>query len=178
MKIFGVEDLYKKLFFPELESRRIEKDYSNTTNITLCSKCGGACCKMCGCHFSPDDFEDLSFEGLKKELLKGYISIDYVDEEIIYSDIGVYILRTRNQGAPIVDMGFRNDTPCILLTEEGCKLDYEKRPTGGKLLIPDSNFKCFSRYNIRDCCYEWKPYKNVLYKLTEFFEKKDISCSL
>ena len=77
MKIFGVEDLYKKLFFPELESRRIEKDYSNTTNITLCSKCGGACCKMCGCHFSPDDFEDLSFEGLKKELLKGYISIDY-----------------------------------------------------------------------------------------------------
>lgn len=178
--------LYEKLFFPTLKYRSIEKDYdiSKNVNSSVCAECGGACCKMCGCHFSPDDFEDISFESLKKEIEKGYISIDCVDGEVIYSDIDVYILRIRNQEAPIVDMGYRPRRPCILLTEQGCKFDYEHRPSGGKLLIPDttSSFdhqnRCNSKYSIADCCYEWKPHQKVLYQLAEYFEKKDIPCSL
>ena len=46
-------------------------------NLEICSKCKGFCCKRMGCHFSPDDFKDLTFDGLKKEIDKGYISIDW-----------------------------------------------------------------------------------------------------
>lgn len=182
-----ISDMTEQLLFPTLEYRSIKKDYdiSKNVNSSVCAECGGACCKCCGCHFSPDDFEDTSFEGLKKEIEKGYISIDYVDGEMIYSSNSVYILRIRNQNAPIVDTGFKRRTPCILLTETGCKLDYEHRPTGGKLLIPStvSSFchelaTCHSKYDIEDCCYEWLPHKKVLYQLVEYFKCQDIPCSL
>lgn len=190
-KAFGMSEeefykLYEAIYFPKLEYRSIEKDYDINKNVnsSICAECGGTCCKGCGCHFSPDDFKNISFESLKKEIEKGYISIDYVDGEMIYSDVGVYILRIRNQGAPIVDIGFGIRTPCVLLTKKGCKLDYEHRPTGGKLLIPSSissfchEMACKSRYNISDCCYEWLPHKKLLQKLVEYFEDKEIPCSL
>ena len=135
---------FEDFMYPTLPYRSIKKDYniSKNVNIEICSQCGGQCCKQCGCHFSPDDFEEISFEFLKKEIEKGYISIDYVDGEMIYQSIGVYILRARNKDAPVVDTGLRRSA-CILLTEEGCKLDYEHRPTGGKLLIPSNEFSGF-----------------------------------
>lgn len=173
--------MLEKLMYPTLEYRSLEKDYDVSKNINcdLCSKCGGDCCKKCGCHFSPDDFEEISFEFLKKELEKGYISIDYVDGEMIYSDFGVYILRVRNQGADIVDACLiREKSQCILLTENGCKLDYNHRPTGGKLLIPNEDGRCRQKYDIFDCCYEWKPHQRILRDLVEYFETKEIPCSL
>lgn len=64
--------LYEEMFFPKLEYRSIIKDYdiSKNVNTSLCAKCGGTCCKNCGCHFSPDDFESISFESLKKSWKK------------------------------------------------------------------------------------------------------------
>ena len=52
------------------DSRKI--DYStyneqNSTNYDICKSCGGICCKQCGCHFSPRDFKELSFDYLKSE---------------------------------------------------------------------------------------------------------------
>ena len=190
-KAFGMSEeefhqMYEEIMFPKLEYRSLEKDYdiSKNVNTSICAKCGGACCKVCGCHFSPDDFQEISFESLKKEIENGYISIDYVDGEMIHSDNGVYILRVRNQDSPIVDMLFRGRVQCILLGKNGCKLDYEHRPTGGKLLIPDSisivkhKMQCMNKYSIRDCCYEWLPHKKILYQLVQYFEDKDIPCSL
>lgn len=102
------------------------------------------------------------------------------------SGFGVYILRARNQNAPIVDFGYKR-SPCILLTEQGCKLDYEHRPTGGKLLIPSNEFhsvfgvaerRCISTYDIAKCCYEWKSHQKLLHDLSEYFKDKEIPCSL
>lgn len=190
-RVFGMskEEFYKwvdNILYPELEYRSIEKDYDIAKNVneSLCTKCGGTCCKNCGCHFSPDDFEEISFEFLKKELEKGYIAIDYVDGEMIYSDRGAYFLRIRNQEEPIAQLEDRRRRPCILLTEKGCKLDYQNRPTGGKLLIPkeSTNQKglmvCESKYRIKDCCYEWMPHQKVLKQLIQYFKNKDIPCSL
>lgn len=181
-----VEEINNLILHLKLDYRGLEKDYDITKNVdsSICSKCGGACCKVCGCHFSPDDFKEISFENLKKEIDKGYISIDYVDREIIYQDAGVYILRIRNQKAPIVDIEYTRRTPCILLTKKGCKLDYEHRPTGGKLLIPSKissythEMCCESNYSIRDCCYEWKPHQKILIQLVEYYKGKKIPCSL
>ena len=179
-----------RLLKPTISYRSIKKNYSIFRNVNkkICKQCGGECCKNCGCHFSPDDFKEISFEFLKKEIEKGYISIDYVDGELIYKSFGIYILRIRNQGAPIVDLGY-NRTPCILLTEKGCKLKYKNRPSGGKLLIPSNQFRksifqpnairnCQPKYTIEDCCYEWKPHQEILIELIEYFRDKEIQCSV
>ena len=177
--------MLEKILNPE---RTIVKDFTDEKNVNpkICSECGGECCKRCGCHFSPDDFEEISFEFLKKELEKGYISIDYVDGEFLYQFYGIYILRMRNQDAPIVDTWYKR-SPCILLTENGCKLDYEHRPTGGKLLIPSNMFYpvsgkleriCRTTYGIEECCYEWRPYQKILHELVKYFKDKDFTCSI
>lgn len=167
--------------------RKIKKEYTieETTNLKLCAKCGGRCCKGCGCHFSPDDFEDISFEGLKRELEKGYISIDLVDGEAFDRQGFFLILRIRNRKARIVDLYYERGEPCVLFTEKGCKLSYDKRPTGGRLLIPIelkckgfSYLDCHSAYTIEDCCMEWKPYQKILSELVHYFKDKDYPCLL
>ena len=180
-------EMLDKILYPELPYRSIKKDYedANNVNSSICAECGGLCCQKCGCHFSPDDFSEITFDFLKSEIRKGYISIDFVDREIIYEDIGIFILRTRNKDAPIVDTTY-NRSPCILLTETGCKLDYAHRPTGGKLLIPKESFptlwgearNCHCKYDIEECCYEWKPHQKILYQLAQYFKGKDFPCSL
>ena len=185
-KIFGMKQeeirrMFEEMFFPKLEYRSIKKDYDISKNVAplICTKCEGACCKMCGCHFSPDDFKEISFQYLKEKIEKGYIAIEDIDGEMICSDINVYILRVRNQKEPIAVETVRRRGPCILLTEYGCKLNYENRPSGGKLLIPSNDgTSCRSKYSIRDCCYEWKPHKKLLYELYQYFKDKEIQCLL
>ena len=184
-----MEKLLHGMLFPTLPYRSVPKDYSEAKNVSseICTECGGECCKRCGCHFSPDDFQEISFEFLKGEIEKGYISIGYIDGEVTYDDFGVYFLRIRNKNSPIVDFG-HSPNPCILLKENGCKLTYEQRPSGGKLLIPSAELRttifgeqkrtCFSLYGIEKCAYEWKPHKALLYDLVQYFKDKDFLCSL
>lgn len=184
-----IRQMLESILYPTLSYRSVEKDYYDAQNLNLeiCKECGGECCQRCGCNFSPDDFKEISFEYLKQQIEKGYISIEYIDGELIYDNWGVYILRARNQGMPIVDFGYHR-APCILWTKEnGCKLDYEHRPTGGKLLKPSEKkqqlfFKaeriCPSNYSLRNCCYEWKPHQRILKELIDFFKDKDFLCSL
>lgn len=178
-----IERMIENYLYPTLPYRSLEKKRSilKNTNPILCSECGGKCCKQCGCHFSPDDFKEISFEALKAEIEKGYISIDEVPGEMISQPLGVKILRIRNQGAPIVDTWPREKRSCILLTEKGCKLKYKERPAGGQLLIPskkDGELRCQSAYDIDDCCYEWKPHQKVIAQLIEYFQDKEIPCSI
>lgn len=184
-----IKQMLESILYPTLSYRSVEKDYYDAQNLNpeICKACGGECCQRCGCNFSPDDFKEISLEFLRQEMEKGYISIDYVDGEMILENFGIYILRTRNQGKPIVDLGYQR-TPCILWTKEnGCKLDYERRPSGGRLLIPSEKKRrglfgierqCYSYYTTHHCCYEWKPHQRVLCQLIEYFKDKDFPCSL
>ena len=63
------------------------------------ASCKGECCKHMACHFSPSDFSEITFEALKSEIEKGYISIDWWE-----SEVPEYFLRIRNKFAPIVDL--------------------------------------------------------------------------
>lgn len=176
--------------YSEADYVPLKKDYEYFGNVDsdCCSECKGECCKRCGCHFSPDDFPELSFEYLKQEIEKGYISIDYIPGEILLFECeGIYLLRARNKNSPIFDpadfrLGKRS-SPCILLGENGCALDYKMRPTGGKLLIPSkrvflnpdgsATHQCFSRYTMDECCYEWKHFQKVLRMLKDYFSEYD-----
>ena len=149
-------------------------------NVTMCKQCGGDCCKRCSCCFSPTDFEEISFDYLKMQLEKGYISIDTISS--------IYVLRVRNEDAPIVDTEVSKQhaalscgyTPCILLTETGCKLDFAHRPFGGKMYIPDFNgfIHCYTKYPDYVCTKEWKPYQDILKKLYDYFSNLDFPCYL
>lgn len=134
-------------------------------NKELCKQCGGRCCKTCGCHYSPEDFKDLTFEGLKREIDKGFISIDWWEGNPFEDDRNIFrglFLRIRNINSPIVDASWGGR--CILLTDTGCPVSYEERPKGARLLIP-SEEGCRLEYDKRDCAKDWYKYRDILSKL-------------
>lgn len=130
-----------------------------------CAICRGKCCRFYGCHYSPSDFADLTFDGLKKELEKGRISIDWWE-----ADTPEYFLRARHVGEPIVCGSWGG--VCVNLTDSGCSLSWEERPLGGKALKPDRTF-CTSSYTKEECKEEWKSYADVLRQLVDYFLWKE-----
>lgn len=182
-------EMMYEILYPTLPYRSVEKDYSNSnySKPEICKKCGGQCCRTCGCEFSPDDFKEISFEYLKGEMEKGYISITYVDGESVFEDFGIYILRMRNKDRPVIDLESAPNQCIIWNKDTGCPFDYEHRPSGGKLLVPTEEVceglfmdikKCHTDYTMILCCYEWKPHQRVLLKLVDYFKDRDIPCSL
>jgi hypothetical protein len=146
-------------------------------NKTICSLCGGNCCRKMGCQFSPDDFEDLSFEALKAEIEKGFIGIDWwegdIDEQLNELD-RVFFLRMRNRNKPVVDPSWGGES-CILWNEEkGCPLLFEKRPKGARALLPrQSPEKCIDGYSKEMCVADWRKHHEILKKLKEYFYKEN-----
>lgn len=137
-----------------------------------CNICRGACCKHMGCHFSPRDFKEISFESLKAEIeTKGYISIDWWEN---WEDGPEYFLRMRNVGGDIIDPSWGG--VCVLLTENGCPLSFEERPLGARALQPRFTYDgpCESYYTKEDCKNEWKQYSDILRELVDYFVQKEI----
>lgn len=145
--------------------------YNNTPVFKAteaCKKCKGECCKTMGCHFAPTDFPEITFESLKTEIEKGYISIDWWEDEIPQ-----YYLRMRHENAPVVDASWGGR--CILLTDEGCSLPFEKRPLGARALKPQGNGEnCRSYYTKEQCKNDWAAYDDVLKKLVAYFVQNHI----
>ena len=123
--------------------------------------------------------EKKAFNTLKQELKKGYISIEQIDGDQLYlSNRIVLILHIRDAGAPIsISLVKEKHSHCILLTDKGCSLPYEKRPTGGKMLIPNYP-ECHNAYSLRDCCKEWLPFQSVLFDLYNYFRGHNTKCSV
>jgi len=144
-------------------------------DLKICSECGGSCCKNMACHFSPDDFQRISFKTLKIEIEKGHISIDWW-----YSDIDekkprykrVYYLRIKNKNANILDPSWGGQ--CSLWDKgKGCPLPFNERPKGARALIPNPDLKgkCDSRYTKEMCVRDWRKHQTILKRLKEHFVK-------
>lgn len=131
----------------------------------FCAECGGACCKNMACHFSPTDFETVTFDYLKSKIEEGWISIDWWE-----NDEPEYFLRVRHVGAPVVDPSWGGK--CILFTPDGCPLPFEKRPLGARALKPNRLGPCTSDYGKYECKEEWKPYSDILKDLVSYFEEE------
>lgn len=150
----------------------------------VCTECGGNCCKAAPCHWSPEDIEDLSYEGLKKFLSeKKYISIVRIPAESCDSAFTTfkhdgffyYFLRTRTRrtGIAAVATRIKQKDKCMLLTDEGCKITFEERAKGARFLIPQSGKNCRQLYDLYDCFYDWKDYQDVLRKLFYYFRIRE-----
>ena len=163
-------------FFPNTFFKPTIKigDKEHNVNEELCSLCKGRCCKKSGCHFSPEDFGKITYQSLKKKIDKGWIHIEYIEGKYIDSKKGTYILRVRNKGEGKVGSYSKNG--CLYLTDNGCFLNYEDRPTGGKLLIPivdkDGIGRCYNSYSLLDCCTEWYTYRRILKRLVRYYKRK------
>lgn len=136
----------------------------------MCKKCGGVCCKQNGCVYMPKDFESMEFSYLKNELEKGKISISGQATKIV-NDMWTYIpyLRARNKDANIVDL-ITNGGPCINLTETGCSLSEEKRPTFGLLVKPTKIGGPCEKVK-SGSANDWLNYSEVLEKLVKYSNK-------
>lgn len=142
--------------------------------LEICKKCKGSCCKAMGCHYSPEDFKDLSFDGLKTEIDKGFISIDWWEGNPFEDDRNIrqaYYLRTKNVNSSVVDASWGG--VCGLLTKKGCSLSYKDRPKGGKLLIPSEDGNCISKYTKQQAAMDWYKYNDVLVQLVKYYKPKE-----
>ena len=118
-----------------------------TSNPGMCKECGGRCCKKCGCSHFPEDL-NMTFENIVKEIKERKMSIDRLEHEgyVAYGNIG----------------------RCVFLTEEGCKLDYESRPSGGRYIVPFWS-GCYALYTPQEFIDKWIPYQKLLKDLIKFF---------
>lgn len=139
--------------------------YATYKPTEICAKCKGGCCRFYGCHFSPTDFKEISFESLKTEIEKGRISIDWWEAEP-----KEYFLRSRHVGEPVVCGSWGG--VCVNLTENGCSLSWDERPLGGKALKPATVFggHCYTSYSKEACKNDWKKYAPILRELVDYFE--------
>lgn len=131
----------------------------------ICSVCKGECCRHYACHYSPEDFPEISFEALKKQIDKGRISIDWWE-----ADSPEYFLRARHVGEPVVCGSWGGI--CVNLTDTGCSLSWEERPLGGKALKPGKSLRddCITSYSKETCKNEWQKHAAVLRELVAYFE--------
>lgn len=130
-----------------------------------CSTCKGKCCQHMPGHYSPTDFSDLSFEGLKAKIEKGNIAIDW------WSNDGEkeYYLRARHHGEGVVHGSWGG--MCVNLSPSGCRLSWEERPLGCRNLKPrmTSRGDCKGSYTKEVCKNDWKEYSEVLGQLVAYF---------
>lgn len=139
-------------------------------NKDLCSKCGGMCCKKCGCDYFVSDFENLNLDYLESILDKGRISIvacfDFsrlpngklINQPILY-------LRARNVDRGIIDL-FSLKKTCASLEDDKCHYNWTERPSGGKSLIP-SEAGCYSNIDRIEELNKWKPYQKLLHRIVK-----------
>lgn len=128
------------------------------TNCSICSDCGGRCCKTGGCGLMTCDIPEPTVEGITKLLDSGHYSITFM-----YSDLFGIIptMHTREEGA-----GRINNSPirkpCTLLGNSGCVLSQKERPTLGLLLIPEPEFECHLLVDAFDSIHDWIPLKGIM----------------
>ena len=169
-----------------LENEKIMSFYHNFEDPSIfkndcCKECKGYCCKKCGCAYYVEDFEDLSFESLKKELEKETISITSVIEmDKIHGQMinnPVLFLRVRNRKRGIIDL-FSEKTRCSLLTPDGCPYSLEERPLGAMMLLPKKDhdtLACETLKEVNDITIEnWKKHQEVLKRLVKYYTGKPI----
>lgn len=142
-------------------------------NYEMCKKCGGVCCKENGCVYSPNDFKSMKYDYLNSIIDQGKISIGGQPVPFM-GDAWTYIpyLRVRNIDAPIVDL-FTKGGPCINLTDNGCILSEDKRPTFGLLVEPTKiGGPCEKKG--KDLGKEWLYYSDILSKLITHYTNNEL----
>jgi len=132
-----------------------------------CSICKGRCCRERGCSLSPEDLTEAEALAMKSEeslieLLENEDCL-YAIDTAYYGDGSFYYLRMKSKCYTFI--GIEGYGECIALTEEGCSLDFSRRPKGGRSLKSSPDFRCRQQYSQEDMVLDWKPYQEVLARI-------------
>ena len=151
-------------------------------NKSICSSCGGVCCKKSGCDYYVSDFPSITKGEILKALETGNISIvagidiKKINNKLVASPI--LYLRARNKDRDIIDL-FSMKRECSMLTETGCSYDLEHRPAGGANFIPKKNilgiYECRPSVNHLEEMEKWLPYQSLLGRIVKRYTGKSVN---
>ena len=134
---------------------------ANNERLDLCKKCGGRCCKLMACEVSTEDFiakyGKVTKESVVTALRDGEWAIDWWEGDIreykkdLCTDLPTlndenevfqsYYMRVRHLGESAVCPSWGGI--CKMFDREnGCKYDWEHRPTGGKAMVVGQSPVC------------------------------------
>jgi len=150
-------------------------------NPQLCAECGGKCCRHYAGAAWPDDFDEPLAESLDAALASGEWAIDWWEGELDGME-SPYFVRPRHKNEPIVHGSWGGE--CVFFTGQKCRLPFEKRPRGCRLLEPRAD-GCIdhaagdSQNQKAASCRAWKPYQSLLTKLAEKYGSRHLrTCDL
>lgn len=164
-------------------------------NYEGCKKCGGRCCMNMGCEIFPQDVKKwfnttiITKEIIFKMLNTGMVQVDWwegdVRDEFNYPYEAfeemecmdkTYYLHMRNRRDYVIAGSWCGGV-CKALTPYGCSIPWDKRPTGGKALIPSpigNPRECVeAEVSKAECCLAWIPYQDIFQEVVS--EYKDPS---
>lgn len=142
------------------------------TNKELCKRCGGKCCKISGCLYAPEDFEEITFNSLVDLYKNNKISFLYVGPWAgVHQKAWILTTPQVDSDKIIYNLIESVGKKCAFLTETGCSLDYHKRPRGGKKLIPleiNGEISCESQYGIEEAADDWIIYEGIIKAVIDY----------
>jgi hypothetical protein len=156
------------LFVSAMKQLQVIQDVPNYENKEMCSTCGGKCCKSLSGINSPEQFgapdKNLLRHNLLKNLKSGRYTIDWweADNEMPKT----YYMRPSLKGreGKIKDPARSGDAACNFLTDKGCELGHEERPTECTTLEPKmkgNEYACEQKSKL-DSVKPWVPYQDVM----------------
>ena len=151
------------------EARRVKSPTTNE-NASICSPCGGRCCRIAPGLAIPSDFKKPLKESIAAAIKTGRWCLDYgeADERLPET----YFVRPAVMGKEGQAVHPSWGGECTFLGDEGCSLAFFERPFTCRDLVPaPGEFNRFSELN----CFsesgngskvkgvsEWVPFQDVL----------------
>lgn len=133
--------------------------------MSICSECGGKCCKEFPGIFHPEDFQDV-----EKEYDPKIMCLDFWEGE--YEDTGVrqpYFVRMRSvkDGDRVANGLWSGE--CVNLGKRGCKLPRKRRAAQCNQLVASADGNCTvpEKYTKKNLVRAWLPYQEQLKKIRE-----------
>lgn len=82
----------------------------------------------------------------------------------------VFYLRMRHKCHTFIGVDAMGE--CIALSEDGCRLEEDQRPKGGRFLESSPDGHCVQHYTREMMESDWKPYQKILSSIWEEYESR------
>ena len=158
------------------------------TEEEICKECKGNCCRSMGCSLSPEDMirgirawketsgaEQMQHRKIEEAKAEEIMSEKEPDTEEIENWLmnshcaldsfgypGGSLLYVRMRHKCFTFIGVDAIGECEALTDTGCRLSYEDRPKGGRMLIAREDHRCTQEYTREMMVKDWIPYQEQL----------------
>lgn len=147
-------------------------------NEKLCKACGGQCCTKLPGATLPEDFKPNLQRNLKKALKSGYYAIDWWEGDALEQDTEKgrsYFIRpaTKEKKGVLLDPSWGGT--CIFLGPNGCKLPFDSRPSGCKMLEPKpKGTRCIPRgASKQDSAVAWLKYESLIERIIKSYHASE-----